>query len=93
MMGWNQNSWSWGSGSFGWWGMGLMLIFWALVLGLVVWGIVRLTSGQRHASHTLESPRSLLDRRFASGELDAEQYAEARRLLEGQGVRRTAAGG
>jgi hypothetical protein len=29
-----------------------------------------------------ESPRAILDRRFANGELNAKQYAEARWLLE-----------
>ena len=80
MMDWNDSS-GWMSG----YGMWMMLLFWGVLVALAVWAVVRMT---RHSSPTtsLESPRQILDRRFASGELDAEQYGEARRLLEGRSV-------
>lgn len=76
------------SGNVGWmsgYGMWMMLLFWGVPVALAVWALVRMT---RHSSPptSAESPRQILDRRFASGELDAEQYGEARRVLEGRSV-------
>lgn len=80
MMDWNDNS-GWMNGS----GMWLMLLFWGALIALAVWAIIRAT---RRGSPTTsaESPRQILDRRFAAGEVDAEQYGEARRVLEGRSV-------
>jgi putative membrane protein len=80
MMNWNDNS-GWMNGN----GMWMMLLFWGVLVALAVWAVVRMT---RHSSSatTAEGPRQILDRRFASGELDAEHYAEARRVLEGRSV-------
>jgi putative membrane protein len=62
-----------------------MLLFWAVLVALVVWAVIRMT--RHHTPPTsAESPRQILDRRFAAGELDAEQYGEARRVLEGRSV-------
>jgi putative membrane protein len=78
MMDWNDRS-GWMNGN----GMWMMLLFWGVLVALVVWAIIRTT---RHSAPTTsaEGPRQILDRRFASGELDAEQYGEARRVLEGR---------
>lgn len=78
MMGWNQNGWSWGAGAFG---MVMMIVFWGGLIALAIWGISRATRSQQ--SSPQDSPRAILDRRFASGEIDAESYAQARRTLEG----------
>ncbi len=92
MMGWGSDGWSgWGPGSTNWLGMGLMMLLWVGVVALVVWAIVRLTRSESRPQQTLESPRSVLDRRFASGAIDAEQYAEARRLMDSQGATGTTA--
>lgn len=79
MMGWYGNG--WGSGL----GMVVMLLVWGGLIGLGVWAVARLTRGEPPPAPA-ESPRQILDRRFASGEIDAEQYAEARHLLEGRGA-------
>lgn len=76
------------SGSFGGmsgYGMWMMLLFWGVPVALAVWALVRMTR-HRSSPTSAESPRQILDRRFASGELDAEQYGEARRVLEGRSV-------
>lgn len=84
MMGWYDGG--------GWGGMGmvLMVVFWAVVIGAIVWGLARLTRRPSDdiAPSPVESPRQILDRRFASGELDEQQYAAARRALEGHSVDR-----
>jgi len=82
MMGWYNNGAGWGSGV----GMLLMLLVWGGLIALGIWAVARLTrgSGPAQPTTTLESPRQILDRRFASGDITAEQYAEARRVLEGR---------
>lgn len=77
MMGWYDNG--WGSGL----GMIVILLIWGGLIGLGVWAVARLTRGELRPT-PVETPRQILDRRFASGEIDAEQYAEARHLLEGR---------
>ena len=77
----------WGMGLAGWILMGL---FWIVLVGLVVWAVVALLPGTRSGSSGRpETPQEILDRRFALGELDAEQYRQAREELSAaNGVRR-----
>lgn len=87
MMGWG---WGWndaGNGA-GWWMMGGMMVFWIAVIAIGIWLVIRLTDRPGEHLPKTESPRAILDRRLASGELNAEQYAEARRLLESQSLPR-----
>ena len=78
----------WGMGPAGWIFMGL---FWVLVIGLIVWAVVTLLPNVRSTGRRAgqESPMEILDRRFALGEIDAEQYRRAREELtnarKGQG--------
>jgi putative membrane protein len=83
MMGWYDRGVGWGSGV----GMLLMLLVWGGLIALGIWAVARLTRGGGQPAQPtagLETPRQILDRRFASGEITAEQYAEARRVLEGR---------
>ncbi len=77
----------------GWLMMFVMAAFWLFVIGLVVlaatgWRRRGMMSPGHHAMHgTGQDPvpgsaRDLLDRRFATGEITSEQYAEMRRVLE-----------
>jgi putative membrane protein len=69
----------WGMGPGGWILMGL---FWVVLIGLVVWAVVALLPGSRLDTRGRpETPEEILDRRFALGELDAEQYRRARQEL------------
>lgn len=77
MMGW------YGDGN-GWWGGGGMVfesIFWILIIGLVVWLITWLTR-RDNPTQKQESPKQILDRRLAAGEIDTAAYAQARRLID-----------
>ena len=76
MMNWNGDGNGWMGGG---WGMGLFCI---ILIGVAVILTVYLFRRNKHESR-YESPRQTLDRRFAEGNLDAESYAQARRLLEG----------
>jgi putative membrane protein len=64
--------WGWDGGA-GWWAMGLGMVVWLVVVALAVWLVVRLV-GQRPSGGGPESAEELLRRRFASGEIDAEEY-------------------
>lgn len=66
----------WGMGPAGWIFMGL---FWFVVIGGIIWAAVALLPGRRTAGPvSSERPEEILDRRFALGEIDAEQYRRAR---------------
>jgi putative membrane protein len=69
----------WGMNWTGWLFMGL---FWALLLGVILWAVVRLLPASTHRDQSVhDSPEEILDRRFASGELDAETYRAQREAL------------
>ncbi len=69
-----------------WLGMGL---FWLLLLGVILFLVVRLLPGAgQGGSHegvsggsAAESPEEILDRRFARGEIDTETYQAQRAAL------------
>ncbi|MBB5070007.1 putative membrane protein [Saccharopolyspora gloriosae] len=68
--------------------MFVLPIIWLMFLaflGLIVWAVVRLTREwrPRHdngAAHQ-ETAEEILDRRYARGEIDAEEYRQARANL------------
>ena len=76
MMGWYGG----GMGPLGWLAM---VVFWLILLGLIVWLVVRLvpgsSGGATHASG--ESPLEILDRRLARGEVDLETWQAQRAAL------------
>jgi putative membrane protein len=76
MMGWYGN----GIGTFMWLGMGL---FWLVLLGLIVWLVIRLLpgSGDEPTRSTGESAVEILDRRMASAEIDIEAWQAQRAAL------------
>ena len=72
----------------GWGWMMLMPLVSIALLGVVIWATVRLV--QRPGDHQQslgarrETPQEILDRRFASGEIDADAYTQARTRLAGR---------
>jgi putative membrane protein len=79
MMGWYGNG---GMGSIGWLGMG---VFWLVLLGLIVWLVVRLLPGNGGGTtrDTGESALEILDRRLASGQIDTAAWQAQRVALQG----------
>lgn len=78
--------WYWHGGGWVW--MAFIPLVWIVLLGLFVGVVVRLTqhptnrgSGQGPGQPPRETPEEILDRRFASGEIDADTYTEARERL------------
>lgn len=79
-------------GDWGGWGwMMLMPLVWIALIGVVVWAAVWLAHPGRRTSSLpdygqprRETPQEILDRRFASGEIDADAYTQARDRLAGR---------
>jgi len=78
MMGWYGG----GMGPLGWLAMGA---FWLILIGLIVWLVIRLLPGSSAAAtrHTGVEPLEILDRRLASGEIDLDTWQAQRAALLG----------
>lgn len=79
MMNWN-NGWN-GSGS-NWFWMGGMALFWIAVVAIGIWLVLRVTDRGYKEIKSIDTPRAILDRRLASGEISVEQYAAVRKQIE-----------
>ncbi len=71
-----------GMGSLGWLGIGT---FWLLLLGLIVWLVIRLLPGSKGRAPipTGSSAVEILDRRMANGEIDVPAWQAQRAALQG----------
>ena len=61
-------------------GMGMMILFWVVVIALVIWAVRSLFPRQSYTgrTQTLETLRQ----RYAAGEINAAEYEQARARLE-----------
>lgn len=80
--------WGWGDGSWvSWLLMSLMmLVFWGGIIVLVVWAI----RGFGRTSEPRHDAESILEERFARGEIDAEELESRRKVLREDSGRRAA---
>jgi putative membrane protein len=73
--------WHWADG--GWWVMGLSMLAWVLLLAitvaLIVW-LVNRNAPRRQPGG--DSAEEVLRRRYASGEIDAEEYERRLSVLQ-----------
>lgn len=71
-------------GGYGWGWMMLMPLVWVALIAAIVWAVVQLahTPGKSSTEDRRESARDILDRRLASGEIDAEAYRRVREELD-----------
>lgn len=71
-------------GGYGWGWMMLMPLVWVALIAAIVWAVVQLahTSGKSSNEDRRESAQDILDRRLASGEIDAEAYRRVREELD-----------
>jgi putative membrane protein len=77
------NGWGWG------WMMVLMPLLWIAITAVIVWAVLKVVQRPAHPDSDQarqETPQEILDRRFASGEIDADAYIQAKRHLTGQDV-------
>lgn len=71
-------------GGTGWWlvmTLG-MVAFWAAVIGLIYLLVRRVKTPRNDPPDLRETPRDILDRRFAEGDLAIEEYQLRRELLD-----------
>jgi len=74
---------NWGYGMMGWFGPIMMLVFWGLIILVLVflarwlWG----SSQKKPEDMRPEPPLDILKRRYASGEIDREEFEQKKRDL------------
>jgi putative membrane protein len=78
-------------GDWGGWGGWIMLmpLLWIALTGVIVWAVVKVAlrpADQAAEQPRRETPQEILDRRFASGEIDADAYSQTRTRLAGRDV-------
>jgi len=77
----------WGSG-WGWM-MVLMPVLWIALTAVIVWAVLKVArrpADPGSGEPQRETPQEILDRRFASGEIDADAYTQAKVHLASQDV-------
>jgi putative membrane protein len=71
---------------YGWhdggWGFLWMIGSWVVIVAIVVFAVRAFSSGSPERSGRATDPRSILDERFARGEISEEEYRERKRVLE-----------
>ena len=69
----------------GWWmafGGMWMVVFWAFIIGLVIWGVRQFAGGQRENRTLGETPLGIAQTRLARGEITREEFEEIKIVLE-----------
>jgi putative membrane protein len=76
---------NWGYGMMGWFGPIMMLVFWGLlILVLILLARWLWRSSQKKSEEMRsESPLDILKRRYASGEIDREEFEQKKKDLSG----------
>ncbi len=76
--------WGYHDGMGWWWIIGSvwMVLFWAVIVGVIVWGIKRLSGGQRESATAGETPIEIAQKRLARGEISAEQFEALKNSLQ-----------
>ena len=72
MMGWG--------GGFGFFGGFMMLVFWGVIIALIVLAVRWLSEGAKGGSRS--DALDILRQRFAKGEIDEEEFARRKKVLE-----------
>ena len=73
MMWWNDSGWSWLAMTIS------MLVFWALVAGVVI-TLLRSSRASDTVDPGPNDPEQILKERFARGEIDVEEYERRREV-------------
>lgn len=66
-------------GGFG--GMGVMSLLWIVVLGLIIWAVVSAVRHPAESSRLDDSALNILKGRYASGEINKEEYENKKKDL------------
>ena len=58
-----------------------MIIFWAVIIGLVVWGVNRLGGDRAGRNETRDTPIEIAQKRLARGEITKEEFEEMQKVF------------
>lgn len=78
---WWPYSWGWGFGILGWIMPVIMIVFWGLVIWLVVVLVRRSSRHSYRMSERSDSALEILKRRYASGEINKQEFEEKKKDL------------
>ena len=71
-----------GFGHMGWLGGMFMFFFWALIIGLFVWGLARMGRYGRHMHHEYHTDALEIAKvRYAKGEIDKKEFEQIKKDL------------
>lgn len=82
------HNWMWGDRMYGfgmgwgWFGPIMMILFWVLVILGIIYLVKALAVGRGGAPPREETAIDILKKRYARGEIDAEEFARRRKDLE-----------
>ena len=76
-------------GGFGSWWMLLPILFWAGLLALIAWAVVRIFPANRTRDQHHDSAEDILRERFARGEIDRDEYGRGLETLREERSPRT----
>ncbi len=71
----------------GWGGMWLGWIFWLVILGLIIWGVVTIVNNTRVRDERKNLPPGedaldILKKRYARGEIDQQQFQRMQKEIK-----------
>ncbi len=73
-----------GFGHMGFFGGFLMFIFWALIIGLIIWGVAGMSRRGRYMHHAYyNSALDIARERYARGEISKEEFEQLKKDLSG----------
>jgi putative membrane protein len=78
---WGDGMYGYGMG-WGWFGPILMIVFWVLVIAGIVYLVKTIAGGRSSTFSKEETAIDILKKRYARGEIDAEEFSRRKKDLE-----------
>lgn len=70
-----MDGWDW------FWGAIMMLLFWGVLVAGIVFAVRAFGARSQHDAGAAEDPQTILETRFAKGEISEEEFEERKRVL------------
>ena len=59
-----------------------MIGFWGIVIGLVIWGVGRITGSKAERPDAGETPMEIAQKRLARGEITRDEFEDLKQALQ-----------